>query len=336
MSLLEVKNLSIGYSNGKSTKLIQKGINLQLDAGQIVSLMGQNGVGKTTFIKTISGLLPSLAGDVLYQGNNLKKISKGDMAKEMSVVLTEKPYSQNLSVLELIAIGRHPYSSWIGTLSNHDKEVIDWAITETHINYLADRKIYELSDGQLQKVMIARALAQETNIILLDEPAAHLDLYNKIEVMVLLRQIAQSGKAILISTHDMQISTQLSDQMWLFNFGEAVQQGTPEDLILNGKLRKALNLEDYGYDMIHGTVNLDQKEKTIYLEGEGERLFWTTQALKRNGYQTINTSENLPINCTRIKIEDITWQLTQENKSISCSTIHELLDALKNLHHQIK
>ena len=199
MNALEVNKLSIGYPDKKGDKVIQSDINLSLKAGQIISLMGQNGVGKTTFIKTISGLLEKLSGEVLYNNIPLAQLSPQQLARELSVVLTEKPYSQNLSVLELIAIGRHPYSSWMGTLTDHDKEVIDWAITETHINYLANKKLYELSDGQLQKVMIARALAQETNIILLDEPAAHLDLYNKIEVMVLLRQIAQSGKAILIS-----------------------------------------------------------------------------------------------------------------------------------------
>ncbi|MFT6856205.1 MAG: iron complex transport system ATP-binding protein, partial [Cyclobacteriaceae bacterium] len=258
MSLFNTKDLTIGYRQKSGNKILQKNLALTINSGEIVSLMGQNGVGKTTFIKTISGLLEPLSGDVFYNGTSLQKISNQDLSKKLSLVLTEKPFSFNMSVLELVALGRHPYSNWIGILSNEDKEVIEWAITETNTNYLADQKLYQLSDGQLQKVMIARALAQQTDLIFLDEPAAHLDLHNKIEVMMLLRKIAKQGKSILISTHDMQISTQLSDKLWLFNFNEPTRIGAPEDLILDGSLEQTLYLKDYGYDMIHGVVNIPQ------------------------------------------------------------------------------
>ena len=325
MSLLEVKNLSIGYPSKDQNKVIQSEISVSLESGQIVSLMGQNGVGKTTFIKTISGLLNPIKGEILFDGRPLEQLSAADMSKKLSVVLTEKPYAQNLSVLELIAIGRHPYSSWMSMLSAHDKEVIDWAITETHINYLANKKLFELSDGQLQKVMIARALAQETNIILLDEPAAHLDLYNKIEVMMLLRQIAQSGKAILISTHDMQVSTQLSDRLWLFNFNEAVKQGTPEDLIMDGTLEKTLYLNGYGYDMVHGTVDMIKTGRTVSINGSGDRLFWTQQALRRNGYTVQEKSE------VAVIISDSAWEVNVGEQTFHVESIENLLLKLNNI-----
>lgn len=328
MNLLETKSLSVGYtpSEGKS-KVLQRDISVTIKSGEIISLMGQNGVGKTTFVKTISGLIPRLGGSVYYQNQELADIHPGDLAKKLSVVLTEKPYTQNLSVIELIAIGRHPYSSWLGTLSKKDLEAIDWAISETNINYLANHKVYELSDGQLQKVMIARALAQETDMIILDEPAAHLDLYNKIEVMMLLRDIAKKGKGILISTHDMQISTQLSDKLWLFNFNEPVTAGTPEDLILNGTLEKTLYLQDYGYDMIHGTVKSTAKtQKTVNLVGPEKEKYWTERALSRNDFAVNAKSETI------ITIKGKTWTVQHKKDEIDCNSIKELLDSLKYLY----
>lgn len=324
MTLLETKSLTIGYKsvNGTSKK-IQEGVSLKIESGNIISLMGQNGVGKTTFIKTICGLLPMIEGEVYYQGVNLKNTTPKELAKKISIVLTEKPYNQTFTVLELIALGRHPYSSWMGTLDSADQNVIDWAITETNINYLANKKLYELSDGQMQKVMIARALAQETDLILLDEPAAHLDLYSKIEVMKLLRKIAKNGKGILISTHDMQVSTQLSDWLWLFNFNEQVIAGTPEDLILNGTLERTLYLENHGYDMIYGTVDLRQNDGIkIKVTGDEVKKFWTIQALKRNGYLIDDNSE--------VEISsDNSWTLSTPEGSVQLNSIETLLAQLK-------
>jgi iron complex transport system ATP-binding protein len=320
MSLFNTKDLTIGYRQKSGNKILQKNLALTINSGEIVSLMGQNGVGKTTFIKTISGLLEPLSGDVFYNGTSLQKISNQDLSKKLSLVLTEKPFSFNMSVLELVALGRHPYSNWIGILSNEDKEVIEWAITETNTNYLADQKLYQLSDGQLQKVMIARALAQQTDLIFLDEPAAHLDLHNKIEVMMLLRKIAKQGKSILISTHDMQISTQLSDKLWLFNFNEPTRIGAPEDLILDGSLEQTLYLKDYGYDMIHGVVNIPQTGLEISVIGPEKEKFWTEQALKRNEFQVRNDAS------LSIVIRQGKFLLNDEE----FDTITSLLEALKN------
>lgn len=322
MTLLETKSLSIGYQEKRIHKVLQRDINIRLCKGEIISLMGQNGVGKTTFIKTISGLQPALTGDIFYGGENLKNLSNRQLATRLSLVLTEKPFNSSISVLELIAIGRHPYSGWMGVLSKKDKDVIEWAINETHINYLVEKKLYQLSDGQLQKVMIARALAQETDLIILDEPAAHLDLHNKIEVMMLLRQIAAQGKGILISTHDMQISTQLSDRLWLFNFNETVKEGVPEDLILNGTLEKTLFLQDYGYDMIHGSVSISQKGPQLAVDGPEDIKFWTRQALKRNGFRVVASAD------IRIRYQDTCWQIITADSCIKCNSIQELLDSL--------
>ena len=206
MKLIHTQSLAIGYIEGRTNKVLQENINLSLSSGEIISLMGQNGVGKTTFIKTLSGLHKRISGSVYHQDRLIDEFSKSSLAKQISVVLTEKPFAAHLSVIELIALGRHPYSNWLGRLSTSDKQAIDLAISQTNIDYLARKKLYQLSDGQFQKVMIARALAQETDLIILDEPTAHLDLSNKIEIMLLLKSIAGSGKGVLIATHDLQVS----------------------------------------------------------------------------------------------------------------------------------
>lgn len=321
MKLLETTSLTIGYS---AEKPLQKEIDFQINQGEIISLMGQNGVGKTTFIKTISGLIAPLSGNVKLIGDDLHALSRNQIAQRLSIVLTEKPFSLNMTVVELIALGRYPYSNWVGVLAKTDQDAVSLAIEETKVNYLAHRKLYELSDGQLQKVMIARALAQQTDLILLDEPTAHLDLYNKLEVMFLLRKIAALGKGIIISTHDVQISTQLSDKLWLFNFQEKAQAGVPEDLIINHTLEKALYLQDFGYDLVHSRVVFPTTNRSINVSGPDLLRFWTEQALTRNGY-CIQEDATLEVSAT-----DGKWILNSRKGSQTLQSIEALLIELKN------
>ena len=239
MALLEISNLSIGYPPDKK---LMEGINLSLDHGQLIGLVGQNGVGKSTLIRTICGLQPKLSGKVFLTGDQTEELTAKEIAKKISVVLTGRPESLNLSVLELVALGRHPYSGWLGNLKSSDREKIEEAISLMEINYLAKKRLYELSDGQMQKVMIARALTQETDLIILDEPTSHLDLKNKIDVLQLLQKIAKSGKGVLISTHEIQLSSQVCDLFWCMDFGQKMLVGEPESLIQSGELQAYLHI----------------------------------------------------------------------------------------------
>lgn len=239
MALLESQDLAIGYGDDK---ILLEHINLSIDSGQLVGLVGQNGVGKSTFIRTICGLQPRLNGQILLQGKEVSIQNPKSIATQISVVLTGRPDSLNLSVIELIALGRHPYSGWLGNLSKEDKRIIDEAITQMEINYLAKKRLFELSDGQLQKVMIARALAQDTDLIILDEPTSHLDLKNKIEVLELLKKIASTGKGVLISTHEIQLSANVCDLFWCMDFGKEMLVGEPKPMIKSGALQEYLHI----------------------------------------------------------------------------------------------
>ena len=326
MKLIHTQSLAIGYIEGRTNKVLQENINLSLSSGEIISLMGQNGVGKTTFIKTLSGLHKGISGSVYHQDRLIDEISKSSLARQISVVLTEKPFAAHLSVIELIALGRHPYSNWLGRLSTSDKQAIDLAMSQTNIDYLARKKLYQLSDGQFQKVMIARALAQETDLIILDEPTAHLDLSNKIEIMLLLKSIAGSGKGVLIATHDLQVSLQLSDRLWLFNFNRPVLDGCPEDLILQGAVDQTLFPINNNIDLTTGTVkHLDERKGNVLLQGDPTMVHWTAQALQRNGYAVNkDTPTSTTINCL-----DCLWRLESKDTSTSFDSIENLLIHLK-------
>jgi iron complex transport system ATP-binding protein len=326
MKLIHTQSLAIGYIEGGINKVLQENINLSLSSGEIISLMGQNGVGKTTFIKTLSGLHKGISGSVYYHDRLINEFSKSSLAKQISVVLTEKPFTAHLSVIELIALGRHPYSNWLGRLSTSDKQAIDLAMSQTNIDYLARKKLYQLSDGQFQKVMIARALAQETDLIILDEPTAHLDLSNKIEIMLLLKSIAGSGKGVLIATHDLQVSLQLSDRLWLFNFNRPVLDGCPEDLILQGAIDQTLFPINNNIDLTTGTVkHLDERKGNVLLQGDPTMVHWTAQALQRNGYAVNkDTPTSITINCL-----NCLWKLESKDTSTSFDSIENLLIHLK-------
>ncbi len=229
--LLETQDLSIGYTGKKQHKTVQKNLNITLKSGKLISLLGINGIGKSTLLKTISGTQKPLSGSVLLEGNSLMDFTPECLAQKISVVFTEKLPQSQLSVYEVIALGRIPYTNWYGQLTATDHLKIDEAIRVSELEPLRNRLANSLSDGQMQKVLIARAIAQDTPIIILDEPSTHLDLYHKIQLFRLLKRLClEKDKCILFSTHDMDLALQMSDEIIALKEGFAIQ-GTTETLI---------------------------------------------------------------------------------------------------------
>lgn len=255
-TVLHTKNLTIGYTKAKQKTVVQKNISISLENGKLIALIGKNGIGKSTFLKTITGIIPALAGEVELNSKNITSYQPNDLAQELSLVLTEALPPSNLTVYEIIALGRQPYTNWIGKLSEEDKNKIDEAISLTGISDFIHKKHYEISDGQLQKVMIARALAQDTSLIILDEPTTHLDLVHKVTLLKLLQKLAhETNKTILYSTHDLDLAIQLADDMIVFT-EETIYNNQPCNLISNGVFEKVFSNENIQFDATLGKFKI--------------------------------------------------------------------------------
>ena len=250
--VLQASQISIGYSHKKENTLIASGINLNLEKGKLISLIGANGVGKSTLLRTITGIQKPLSGSISLNGKNIQNLDALTLAQNLSVVLTEKLPPSNLTVFELIALGRQPYTNWIGTLTELDIAKVNEAMELTQINHLASKKHYEISDGQLQKVLVARALAQDTPLIILDEPTTHLDLLHKVALFKLLKKLTQeTQKCILFSTHDIDMAIQLSDEMIIMT-PETVLQDQPCHFISKGSFNSLFLDEHITFDSQKG------------------------------------------------------------------------------------
>ena len=249
-----LKDLSIGYRTKNSTYTVADGINATIRSGELTCLLGANGVGKSTLLRTLSAFQPKLGGEIVIIDKEIEAFSDKEISRMIGVVLTEKPDIRNMSVRELVALGRSPYTGFWGTLHDEDWQVVDEAIDAVRIGSLRDRMVHTLSDGERQKVMIAKALAQQTPVIFLDEPTAFLDFPSKVEMMQLLRRLAiEAQKTIFLSTHDFELALQVADRLWLMERGDWSQErlrvgalagmtgvsiGTPKELAQSGALAR--------------------------------------------------------------------------------------------------
>ncbi len=285
--LLQTSDLQTGYRSGGKKIITTKGpLALEVRAGQLICLLGPNGAGKSTLLRTLAGLHAPLEGAVRSNGVDVRQLTPTQRARTVSLVLTERIGTHQLTVYSLVALGRYPYSGWMGGLVETDRAAIEWAIEAAGIQALRDRKLSTLSDGENQKVMLARALAQDTPVLMLDEPTAHLDLPSRIRLMRLLHQLAdQTKKAILLSTHDLELALQVADEVWLLQNTETMHRGAPEDLVLNGAFEEAFSHEDIRFDKQTGTFSIQhENRKPVLLAGEGVGAWWTRRALQRNGF----------------------------------------------------
>lgn len=251
-TLLKTENLSIGYAHKKAKIIVGSQINLALKKGKLIALIGENGVGKSTLLRTITGIQKPISGAVTLEKKPIQNYAALTLAQKLSLVLTEKLPPSNLTVFELVALGRQPYTNWMGTLTTEDIAQVQKALALTQISHLATKKHYEISDGQLQKALIARALAQDTPLIILDEPTTHLDLRHKVSVFRLLKKLAKdTQKCILFSTHDIDMAIQLSDEMIVMT-SETVIQDEPCNLISRGVFDALFQDENIAFDMEKG------------------------------------------------------------------------------------
>jgi iron complex transport system ATP-binding protein len=321
--VLTTHDLSIGYTHNGKGKTVQSALNLQLNAGKLVCLLGKNGCGKSTLLRTLAGLQEALAGTILIGNKELSTLSAQERAQLMALVLTEGADIENTTVRQLVAIGRQPHTSWWGTLHSTDEQKIDDALKMVHLQDLAHKNINEISDGERQRAMLARALVQDTPLILLDEPTAHLDLPNRVEMMLLLHRLAhQTGKAILLSTHELDIALQAADSIWLMSENQPLTSGVPEDLVLNGSFGRVFDNPHYFFNTANGNFSMNYSlSKAVSLSGDKTRSYWTLRALARNGYKVTNDAENT------IEATENEWSMNGERYH----SIEKLLEQLNKI-----
>ncbi|MGN7890414.1 ABC transporter ATP-binding protein [Dyadobacter sp. 22481] len=285
-AIVETRSLAIGYRSSGAARTVATGLNIQLRAGNMVCLLGSNGAGKSTLMRTLSGLQPALSGEIMIDDRQLGTLKPAELAQKLSLVLTDRIEAGNLTAREVVALGRTPYTGWLGSLTKEDHFKIAQSIEQTGISLLLDRHMHQLSDGERQKVMLARALAQDTPVILLDEPTAHLDLPNRVEMMRLLHTLARATrKAILLSTHELDLALQTADELWLMHPDGTLLAGLPEDLVLSGAFEATFARNSFSFDRATGTFIIHQPldNAQIYLEGPEGPLFWAKRALQREG-----------------------------------------------------
>jgi iron complex transport system ATP-binding protein len=244
LETVALQKLCIGYKTKRGTRMVADGMNATIRSGELTCLLGQNGIGKSTLLRTLSAFQPKLGGSVQVHGREIADYTDKELSKMIGVVLTEKPDVQNMTVTELVGMGRSPYTGFWGTLTPADKQIVSESISLVAIEQLKDRMVHTLSDGERQKVMIAKALAQQTPVIYLDEPTAFLDYPSKVEVLQLLRRIcSEAGKTVFLSTHDVELALQLADTVWLMTREQGVTIGSPQQLAREGVLARFIERE---------------------------------------------------------------------------------------------
>ncbi|WP_175596122.1 ABC transporter ATP-binding protein [Thermomonospora catenispora] len=324
--MLTLQGLAVGYPGrrGRRARRVLEGVNAQARAGDLTVLIGPNGAGKSTLLRTLSGLQPPLAGEVLLDGTSLLAIGPAELARRVAVVLTERDVPALLTGRELVALGRHPHTGFTGRLTAADHAVVDWALAAVDAVHLADRPVTELSDGERQRILTARALAQEPSVILLDEPTAFLDAPSRVALMGLLRRLARERSlVVVISTHDLELALRIADRVWLLTRDGELHRGTPEELTLNGAISASFDSAELTFEAASGVFVLHGADcGTARITAEGVHRPLLERALSRAGWRP---SADGPADLT------VTWtgevyQVTRDGVSHRFDTLAGLTD----------
>ena len=328
--IISAQDLSIGYF--KSTyghdAVLYSGLSLNLYSGELTCLLGQNGSGKSTLLRTLSAVQPALSGDIILDGENLKNYSDLDLSYKIGLVLTDKTSVGGFKVFQLVALGRYPYTGFWGKLTKQDKEIVEAAMRDVGIIHKSDSYVAELSDGERQKVMIAKALAQQCPIVFLDEPTAFLDVASRIEIMNLLHDLAQKqNKAILLSTHDVELALLLADRMWLLSRDGGLKCGVTEDILLSKQMECFLSRDNIAFDMQSGSF-YPRKTFTrfVCLDADNDIYRWVKNFLMRNSWGITSDKNEAQFSIKIVSINDI--QIAKDGEVISLSSFEKLSEWL--------
>ncbi len=296
-AIIELHELSIGYHSRGDIRYVAQDINATLFSGELTAILGANGIGKSTLIRTITKAQGALSGDITLMGRSIKEFKAAELAQSVSVVLTEKIDIKSTHVFDLVGMGRAPYTGFWGRLEQRDIDIVEQSLELVNITHLRDRMVDTLSDGERQKVMIAKALAQQTPVIILDEPTAFLDFPSKVETMQLLHRLAKElNKTIMLSTHDLDLALQIADKLWIMDGSNRLHVGVPEDLALDGTLSHFFERRGVVFDCEKGLFRIDyQTNREASVRGSGYRYAMVCKALLRCGISVVEQSDELLI-----------------------------------------
>jgi iron complex transport system ATP-binding protein len=306
-----------------------------LETGGLACLIGPNGAGKSTLMRTMAGLQPPLAGEVLFKGADLHRMSAPARARHLAIVLTDVVHVPMLTAHDMVAFGRVPFTDWSGTLSARDRDVVDQALDAVGAAHLASRQLLELSDGERQRVMIARALAQEPSVMILDEVTGFLDLPRRIEIMRLLRRAAHdTGCAVLLSTHDLDLALRMADRIWLLPKDRPLRAAMPEMLVLDGAFQSAFSLDDVAFDEQSGSFRVRHTGSwPVTVSGDSPAVMWTERALERHGFYRVphDDKADVHVEVTRTSAA-VHWTLHLDEGLHRHGSLDEVINTLRKRH----
>lgn len=322
---VKLDSLTIGYRGKHGDRVVASNINAEIHSGELTCLLGSNGVGKSTLLRTLSAFQPKLSGSIFIGDSEISSYTSRQLARVIGVVLTEKPEVLNMTALDMVLMGRSPYTGFWGSYSAEDHSVAEESIRLVGIDHLSFRRVNTLSDGERQKVMIAKALAQQTPVIYLDEPTAFLDFPSKIEMMRLLHRISrEAGKTVFLSTHDLELALQLADTIWLMDRDKGLRVGTPEDLAVDGSLPAFFCRRGIQFDALTGLFRVaPDAVSAVRITGIGGiRRAMAEKALRRNGIYPAADG----IADTTVEITDSGYVVTKPGNTVCAITVAQLLE----------
>ena len=331
--ILSFRLLEIGYRSGNHERILLPPAEATAYEGELVAVIGENGIGKSTLLRTICGLQASLGGSVFLKEISIEEYHRNILAMNIGYISTEPVRVSNMKVSDLVSLGRYPHTDWTGRLSPIDREIIGEAITKVGLQDLAGRYINELSDGERQRAMIARVLAQDTDVLVLDEPTAFLDIKSKYEIIHLLHNLTrQRGKTIIFSTHDLITAMNEADKIWLV-MKDAFIEGAPEDLVLDGSFTTIFDSSLIKFSLKDASFSFRRELMgKVAIEAKGITRIWTERAVNRAGFEIVNEDADLSVSVIGSE-GNHSWQLSDKHKTHSFSTLYELVSWLCNENH---
>lgn len=332
-TVLATRDLAVGYRHGRRRRVVLDGLGLGLRAGELTCLLGPNGSGKTTLLRTLAGMQTPLAGEARLLGDDAARLPALERARRLAVVLTDRVDAGIMRAADLVALGRYPHTGWSGRLRESDVEAVRWALDATGADPLADRNVAELSDGERQRVLLARALAQQPQVLALDEAVAFIDVARRVELTGLLRHLAREcDLAVLLTTHDLDLALRVADTVWLID-DRAVRVGAPEDLVLRGTVEHAFASAGVTFDPLRGAFTPATRPLArASVVGRGAAAAWTARALEREGYALAAAGEPADVEVVVDDADgDARWRLSSPRGMTEHASVADLAVTARGL-----